>query len=238
MNRVAGNHHIRLGIAQHGGQRFTELAHRANLPAEQRRIVKDGEYPRPNRRHISDQALIGLLQKRVERAVGGLEEVERRERAFFAFSAFVASLRLTMRCEYLGIMMIISPEHGWVSFPGLNANIPATEMPRLAATIVFFLALLLGCPDYLLMSARGKVMFGLAKPKLHRLWARPVRCRMSCITWSKSWRRQKPGAHEKITGRRPCSCGSQCQAAGWPGLDRAWQSTGRGAKSGLVVNKR
>jgi hypothetical protein len=76
MNRVAGNYHIRLGIAQHSGQRLAELAHRVNLPAEQRRIVKDGEYPRPNRRHISDQALIGLLQESVERPVGGLKEVQ------------------------------------------------------------------------------------------------------------------------------------------------------------------
>ena len=66
---------------------------------------------------------------------------------------------------FISVMMIISPEHGSVSFPGLNGSIPAAEMPRLTAAAVFFLALLLGCPCYLLMGARGKALFGLAKPE-------------------------------------------------------------------------
>ena len=78
----------------------------------------------------------------------------------------LATLALALAAGvFIGVMMIVSPEHGWVSFPGLNANIPATEMPRLAASIVFFLALLLGGPCFLLMSARGKALFGLANPK-------------------------------------------------------------------------
>jgi len=47
----------------------------------------------------------------------------------------------------------------------LNLSIPAAEMPRSAATAAVFLAPALGWPCYLLMSAKGKALFGLAKPK-------------------------------------------------------------------------
>ncbi len=66
---------------------------------------------------------------------------------------------------FICVMTVISPEHGSVSFPGWSESVPASEMPRLAATAVVFLALALGGPCYLLTSTKGKELFGLAKPK-------------------------------------------------------------------------
>jgi hypothetical protein len=62
-------------------------------------------------------------------------------------------------------MVAISPEHGYVSIPALNLTIPATEKPRWAATGVVLLAVVLGWPCYMLMSAKAKALFGLAKSK-------------------------------------------------------------------------
>jgi hypothetical protein len=80
----------------------------------------------------------------------------------------VALVALTLALAagvFISIMMMISLEHASLNFSGPNASIPATELPRVAAAAVFFLALLLGCPFYLLMGARGKALFGLAKPE-------------------------------------------------------------------------
>jgi serine/threonine protein kinase len=66
---------------------------------------------------------------------------------------------------FISVMLIIAPERGLVTLPGVTGSVPVTEMPRLAATAVFFLGLFLGAPFYLLMSAKGRALFGLAKPK-------------------------------------------------------------------------
>jgi serine/threonine protein kinase len=66
---------------------------------------------------------------------------------------------------FICIMTVISPERGSVNFPAMNLSIPVTEMPRLAATAMVFLAMALGWPCYLLLCAKGKALFGLAKPK-------------------------------------------------------------------------
>ncbi len=66
---------------------------------------------------------------------------------------------------FIGIMVAISPEHGYVSIPALNLTIPATEKPRWAATGVVLLAVVLGWPCYMLMSAKAKALFGLAKSR-------------------------------------------------------------------------
>jgi hypothetical protein len=63
------------------------------------------------------------------------------------------------------IMLALSPEQGFISFPALNLTIPATDRPRWAAGCAVFMALVLGLPCYLLMSAKGRALFGLAKPK-------------------------------------------------------------------------
>jgi serine/threonine protein kinase len=63
------------------------------------------------------------------------------------------------------IMLAISPEQGSISVPALNLTVPAAAKPRWAAGGAVFMALVLGLPCYLLMSAKAKALFGLTKPK-------------------------------------------------------------------------
>lgn len=63
---------------------------------------------------------------------------------------------------FICLMMMISPEHGSVSVPGSSLNARASEAPRLAATASVFLAVYVGLPCYLLLSAKGKALFGLS----------------------------------------------------------------------------
>ncbi len=79
--------------------------------------------------------------------------------------ALVALSLAVLAGAFVGVMMAISPEHGLVSFPALNLTIPASEKPSLAAAPAVFLALVLFWPCYLLLSAKAKALFGLAKPK-------------------------------------------------------------------------
>jgi hypothetical protein len=79
-----------------------------------------------------------------------------------ALGALALSVAATV---FITIMLVISPAQGSVSIPALNINNPATELPRLAATAVVFLAVAIGWPCYLLLSAKGRAFFGSAKPK-------------------------------------------------------------------------
>jgi uncharacterized membrane protein len=68
---------------------------------------------------------------------------------------------------YVSITMSVSPEHGSVVLLPFMAMkpIPVVEHPHLGAAVGVFLALLLLWPCWLLMSAKGKALFGLTKPR-------------------------------------------------------------------------
>ena len=66
---------------------------------------------------------------------------------------------------FILVMTAINPEHGSVDIAPLNLTVYATGRPRLAAACVVFLMLAIGWPGYLLLSAKAKALFGLAKPK-------------------------------------------------------------------------
>jgi serine/threonine protein kinase len=65
----------------------------------------------------------------------------------------------------IGIMTAVSPEHGVIKIPVFNLSIPVTEEPRWAAVGVVLMAIAFGWPGYLLLSAKAKALFGLARPK-------------------------------------------------------------------------
>ena len=74
-----------------------------------------------------------------------------------AFALVVAGL--------IGIMTAVSPEHGAINIPVFNVSIPVTEKPRWAAVGVVLMAIAFVWPGYLLLSAKAKALFGLARPK-------------------------------------------------------------------------
>ncbi len=66
---------------------------------------------------------------------------------------------------FITVMLVLAPEHGSVAVPGSTGTVPVTEMPRVAATAAVFLGLFLGGPCYLLLSAKGRALFGLRTPR-------------------------------------------------------------------------
>jgi len=79
--------------------------------------------------------------------------------------ALVALALSVAATVFITVMLVISPAQGSVSIPALNISNPATALPRLAATAVVFLAVAIGWPCYLLLSAKGRAFFGSAKSK-------------------------------------------------------------------------
>ena len=79
--------------------------------------------------------------------------------------AVIALFLALLAGVFIIIMMAVSPEHANVGLSILNLSATVTEKPRWAAVGAVFLALVLGWPCYLLMSAKAKALFGLAKPK-------------------------------------------------------------------------
>lgn len=62
-------------------------------------------------------------------------------------------------CSFLVVMMAVSPGSGTVHLPVLNLTVPANEQPRWAAAAAVCLALVMGWPGYLLLSAKARVLF-------------------------------------------------------------------------------
>ena len=79
--------------------------------------------------------------------------------------AMIALFLALLAGAFILVMMAVSPGHGLVTIAALNLNVSATEQPRLTATCAVFLMLAIGWPCYLLMSAKAKGLFGLAKLK-------------------------------------------------------------------------
>jgi len=79
--------------------------------------------------------------------------------------ALAAIALSVMASLFISVMIFLSPLHGSINMPGSGGVLPVTEAPRLAATAIVFLAIFLGGPGYLLLSARGRALFGLAKSK-------------------------------------------------------------------------
>jgi serine/threonine protein kinase len=66
---------------------------------------------------------------------------------------------------FVTIMTVVAPQQATVRFPALNLTVPVTEQPYWAAAASVLLAFMVGWPCYLLMCAKAKTLFGLAKPK-------------------------------------------------------------------------
>jgi tRNA A-37 threonylcarbamoyl transferase component Bud32 len=80
-------------------------------------------------------------------------------------AALIALFLALLAGGFIVIMMAVRPELGSVTIPALNLHLSAADQPRLTAACAVVLALAIGWPCYLLISAKAKAIFGLGKPR-------------------------------------------------------------------------